>query len=68
MNRSDLANEQATAIWTKYFEAKGFKVILTDSIKGKGLSAVTTVAKELMKDKIEKQKARGRIFVPIRNM
>lgn len=68
MNKSDLANEQATAIWTKYFEAKGFKVILTDSIKGKGLSAVTTVAKELMKDKIEKQKARGRIFVPIRSM
>ena len=68
MNKSDLANEQATAIWTKYFEEKGFKVILTDSIKGKVLYAVTTVAKELMKDKIEKQKARGRIFVPIRSM
>lgn len=68
MNKSDLADDSATAVWTKYFEEKGFKVILTDSVKGKGLTAVTSVAKDLMQEKIDRQKARGRIFVPIRSM
>lgn len=68
MNKCDLADEKSTAIWTKYFEEKGFKVVLVNAIKGTGISEVTNAAKELMKEKIEKQKARGRIFVPIRSM
>ena len=68
MNKCDLADEKATAIWTKYFEDKGFKVIQMNALKGTGIAEVTNSAKELMKEKIEKQKARGRIFVPIRSM
>ncbi len=68
LNKSDLADPKQTKIWTEYFENKGFKVILTNSVSGKGVKDVTEVAKELMKDKIESQKKRGRIFVPIRSM
>lgn len=32
------------------------------------MNAVTITARELMKEKIERQKARGRLFVPIRSM
>ncbi len=68
MNKADLADERATKIWSDYFEQKGFRVILTNSINGKGISDVTQTARELMKEKIERQKARGRLFVPIRAM
>jgi len=68
MNKSDLADERATAVWAKYFEEKGFKVILTDAVTGKGINAVTSAAKELMAEKIERLKAKGRIFVPVKAM
>lgn len=68
MNKSDLADEKATEVWKKYFEEQGFKVILTDALTGKGINAVTAAAKELMAEKIERLKAKGRIFVPVRAM
>ena len=68
MNKSDLADPKVTEKWVKYFEELGHKVILTDSVSGKGLSQITETARELMKEKIERLKARGRIFVPIRAM
>lgn len=68
LNKSDLANEKSTKKWVDYFQQKGFKVILTNSINGRGLSEVTTVSRELMKEKIERDKARGRIYRPIRAM
>lgn len=68
LNKSDLAEEKKTALWTKYFEEQGFSVLLTNSISGKGISDVTEAAREMMKEKIEKQKARGRLFMPIRAM
>ena len=68
MNKSDLADEKATALWKEYFEEMGFKVILADSTKGKGFKNVTEAVDELMKEKRERLKARGRMFVPARAM
>ncbi|MGL4791855.1 MAG: ribosome biogenesis GTPase YlqF, partial [Anaerotignaceae bacterium] len=68
MNKSDLASEKSTAIWVKHFEDQGFKVILTDSVAGKGVKSVTDVAKDLMAEKIARLKARGRLFTPVRSM
>jgi len=68
MNKSDLADERSTAKWVDYFEEKGFKVILTDSVAGKGVKSVTDVARELMAEKVARLKARGRLFVPVRAM
>lgn len=68
MNKSDLADPAATAIWTKYFEEKGFCVIEMNALKGSGMSEVTNAARALMQEKIAKLKARGRINVPIRAM
>ena len=68
LNKSDLADDKSTSVWKEYYEAKGFRVITTNSLKGTGISLVTTVAKELMADKIKAQQARGRLFVPIRAM
>lgn len=68
LNKCDLANTNITNQWKKYFEDKGFAVVLANSVKGDGINNIYTVAKELMREKIEKQKKRGRIFVPIRSM
>ncbi|WP_304507751.1 ribosome biogenesis GTPase YlqF [Anaerotignum sp.] len=68
LNKCDLADERATAIWTDYFEKQGFCVIQMNSLKGTGMNEVTEAARSLMKEKIEKLKARGRIHVPIRSM
>ena len=43
-------------------------MIRINALKGNGLGEVTETARSLMKEKIEKLKARGRINVPIRSM
>lgn len=68
MNKTDLADPAKTEIWKKWFEQKGFTVILADAVKGTGVNKVADAAKSLMKDKIERERARGRLFVPVRAM
>lgn len=68
MNKVDLADESKTKRWKEYFEAKNFKVILVDSITGKGIKDITAVSKELMAEKLERLRLRGRIFAPTRAM
>ena len=59
LNKCDLAEQKATALWEQYYKQKGFEVIQVNSIKGTGMTEVTNAARELMKEKIERQKARG---------
>ncbi|NDO47737.1 ribosome biogenesis GTPase YlqF [Clostridium sp. MD294] len=68
LNKCDLAEQKATALWEQYYKQKGFEVIQVNSIKGIGMTEVTNAARALMREKIERQKARGRLFVPIRSM
>ncbi len=68
LNKCDLAEQKAKALWEQYYKQKGFEVIQVNSIKGTGMVEVTNAARALMKDKIERQKARGRLFIPIRSM
>jgi ribosome biogenesis GTPase A len=68
LNKADMADPEVTKSWVKYFEAGGKKVILADSLKGNGLNDIITESNNLMKEKIERLKQRGRIFVPIRSM
>lgn len=68
MNKVDLADDNKTNQWKEYFENKGYKVILINSINGKGIKDITPAAKELMAEKLERLRKRGRIFVPTRAM
>ena len=68
LNKCDLADDKATAIWQEYFENQGFRVIRINALKGSGFGEITDTARDLMKEKIEKLRARGRINVPIRSM
>lgn len=68
LNKSDLADERANNLWKDYYESKGFSVVLADSTKGKGFNEITAISKALMAEKVERLRARGRIFVPTRAM
>ena len=68
LNKVDLADDQKTRKWADYFESKGYKVVLVNSVSGKGLKDITEFSRELMKEKLERLKQRGCIFVPIRAM
>lgn len=68
LNKSDLSDERANEIWTAYFEEKGFHVLQVNSLRGTGLNKITEIARQLMAEKVERLRKKGRINVPIRSM
>lgn len=68
LNRSDLADETVTFMWKKYFENRGFNVIVTDARTGKGISDFVPAIKSLLKEKINSYVAKGEVGRPIRVM
>lgn len=68
LNKADLADPQKTKLWQEYFKQKGFYVITADSKKGEGIKELYPACRLLMKEKIERLKAKGRILVPSRVM
>lgn len=68
LNKSDLADEAVSRVWNKWYNSKGYANIFIDSIKGKGIDRLKSSLKELMKEKLERDKQKGRLFRPIRTM
>ena len=67
-NKSDLADDNISRQWVRWYESQGIKCILINSINGKGINEVKARAKEIMAPKIERDRAKGKIFTPIRTM
>ncbi len=59
LNKSDLADPSVTARWVQYFENKGIKAIVIDSISGKGLPEVLSSVREALTDKIKANEEKG---------
>jgi len=68
MNKADLADEKISKEWGNWYSSQGYAVIFIDSIKGKGINELKNEMRKLMKDKLEREKEKGRIFRPIRTM
>ena len=68
MNKADLADESASGEWLKWYNSKGIAVIFIDSIKGSGINQLKSKLREMMKERVERDKLKGRIFRPIRTM
>ena len=68
LNKADLADENISREWSKWYNSNGYANIFIDSIKGKGINELKTQLRNLMKDKIERDKQKGRLFRPIRTM
>ncbi|QNU65356.1 ribosome biogenesis GTPase YlqF [Ruminiclostridium herbifermentans] len=67
-NKSDLADDKISSQWIQWYAEQGIKCILINSITGKGLNDVKTRARELVSEKIERDRAKGKIFTPVRTM
>ena len=60
MNKSDLADKRRTDLWIKWYAANGIRVIPISCTTGAGLNTVLNEANALVKDKIEREKEKGR--------
>ncbi|MGT2846360.1 ribosome biogenesis GTPase YlqF [Streptococcus massiliensis] len=68
LNKVDLADESLTKEWRAYFEAQGMKTLVINSKEQVTVKKVTDAAKDLMKDKLQRQKERGIQIETLRTM
>ncbi len=68
LNKVDLADEEVTKEWKKWYEEKGFFVHCVNSKTGYGVKNVTAIVKEACKEKIERDRKRGIKNRPVRAM
>lgn len=68
LNKADLSSEKGNAIWTKYFEEKGYFVVKINSRSGAGMKQISAAIMEACKEKIERDRKRGILNRPIRAM
>lgn len=61
LNKSDLADENATNMWIKYYENNNIPCIKVESTTGKGLNEVINQIKRLYSEIENKYKEKGRI-------
>ena len=68
MNKCDVADENATRAWSRYFEGQGMGVIVCDCRSGKGIQRFLPTVKKQLADVIERRKSRGMIGKALRVM
>ncbi|OON93092.1 MAG: ribosome biogenesis GTPase YlqF [Candidatus Epulonipiscium fishelsonii] len=68
LNKADLADPKVTDMWIKWYTNENVSVVPVTSTSGKGIKEVMNVAEAIMKEKVERDKLRGRIYRPIRAM
>lgn len=68
LNKGDLADPVLVKEWSNWYSSANVKVIEIVATSGKGMKEVTQAAEEMLREKIERDKARGRIYRPIRAM
>ncbi|MFC4305930.1 ribosome biogenesis GTPase YlqF [Cohnella boryungensis] len=66
LNKADLADPEQTAEWSRYFRDKGLAVHAIDANAGSGVKELAGKSKELLKEKIDRQLAKGMKPRPIR--
>ena len=59
LNRMDLADPEATKRWMQYFRSRGFPAVATDCKTKKGISSFQPAVRSVLKEKIERNAARG---------
>ena len=60
MNKADLADKARTDIWVKWYRDRGLKVIPISCTTGQGINTVLSEARELVRDRIERDAQKGR--------
>ncbi|MCF6137087.1 ribosome biogenesis GTPase YlqF [Pseudalkalibacillus berkeleyi] len=59
LNKADMADPAITKQWEAYFEERNVRTVTVNSKSGQGLNRIPEIAKDLMKDKINKMIEKG---------
>lgn len=59
LNKSDMADENATKIWLDYYKSRGDYALAVDCKTGKGLNHFTSVCKKALSDTISRNEEKG---------
>ncbi len=59
LNRTDLADPEATKLWAAYYRRQGYAVLTTDARSGAGVGKFSAAVRTLLADKIEQWNAKG---------
>ncbi len=68
LNKCDVADDRATKRWLEYYKKSCAAVLPVDCKSGRGLDQFIPLMREVLKDKIEKNEARGMAGKPLRIM
>ena len=68
LNKYDLSDKVKVEKWIEYFNKKGQKVVLADSLTGRGINETTRQIQKIMEDDMQKMADKGRIGRKIRVM
>ncbi|MGX6961382.1 ribosome biogenesis GTPase YlqF [Vagococcus xieshaowenii] len=68
LNKADLADPIQTQKWQQHFEKQGYSTLKLNSQEGRGVKQIVPAAQEALKEKRERQKAKGIKEQPIRAM
>ncbi len=59
INKADLADPVQTKKWEHYFQAQGYLALAINAQDNQGVKAIVPMAKQVLKEKIARDKARG---------
>ena len=59
LNKADMADSAATQAWLCWFADQGYTAIAVDSQSGKGFSALGPAVEQVMREKLERDRAKG---------
>ena len=68
LNKSDIADQNATKMWLEHYKNRGFYAIAVDCRSGKGLNQFSAVCKNALSAVIERNKEKGMAGKPLRLM
>ena len=68
MNKCDMADPSSTQKWINYFKNNGIVAIPIDCKTGRGINKFVSSVNEVLKEKIEKKKAKGLLNPTVRVM
>ncbi|MCQ2506516.1 MAG: ribosome biogenesis GTPase YlqF [Lachnospiraceae bacterium] len=68
MNKADLADDVVTNQFKRYYENKGFAVLISDARNKAKIKGLDKLIQEVMKEKIEKDRKKGILNKPVRAM
>jgi ribosome biogenesis GTPase A len=68
LNKMDLADEKELSKWISHFNNEGHKTLKIDSQTGKNVSKIHAACKEVLHEKLTREKQKGLLERPIRTM